>query len=66
MMEDITKYLKTKRDEMDADIHADYAFIMGDLNYRFDSTFEIMMQNQIFINNPHHMIDTLDQLTKSR
>jgi hypothetical protein len=42
MMEDITKYLKTKREEMDADIHSDYAFIMGDLNYRFNSTYDDM------------------------
>jgi hypothetical protein len=45
MMEDITKYLKTKREEMDADIHSDYAFIMGDLNYRFNSTYEDMTSN---------------------
>lgn len=66
MMEDITKYLKTKRDEMDADIHSDYAFIMGDLNYRFESTFDEMISNPKFINNAHNLIDSLDQLTISR
>ena len=60
MMEDITKYLKTKREEMDADIHSDYAFIMGDLNYRFDSTYEEMILYKNFISNAHNMIEEYD------
>ena len=31
---------KVDRLEMDSDLICDYNFIMGDLNYRFDSTFE--------------------------
>lgn len=46
MMEEITRSLKTERTEMDADIVYDYSFIMGDLNYRFDSTYEDMMSTQ--------------------
>ena len=38
---------------MDADIHSDYAFIMGDLNYRFNSTFEDMISNSDNIINAH-------------
>lgn len=43
MMEDITRALRTERQEMDADVVYDFCFIMGDLNYRFDSTYEDMI-----------------------
>ena len=49
---------------MDADIVYDYSFIMGDLNYRFDSTYEDMMSTQQ-INIAHELIDQFDQLKKS-
>ena len=65
MMEEITKALKTERQEMDADVIYDYAFIMGDLNYRFDSTYEDMISTQQ-INIAHQLIDQYDQLGKSR
>jgi hypothetical protein len=56
MMEEITKTLKTERTEMDADVVYDYCFIMGDLNYRFDSTFEDMISTQQ-INLAHELVD---------
>ena len=59
MMEEITRSLKTERTEMDADIVYDYSFIMGDLNYRFDSTYEDMMSTQQ-INIAHELIDQFD------
>jgi hypothetical protein len=42
MMEEILKSLRTNREEIDSDVHSDFSFIFGDLNYRFDSTFEDM------------------------
>ena len=65
MMEDIIRALKTERQEMDADVVYDYSFIMGDLNYRFDSTYEDMIAGQQ-INRAHELIDQYDQLTKSK
>jgi len=59
MMEEITKSLKTERTEMDADVVYDYAFIMGDLNYRFDSTYEDMISTQQ-INLAHELVDKYD------
>lgn len=43
MMEEILKSLRNDRQEMDPDVLYDYCFIMGDLNYRFDSTYEDMI-----------------------
>ena len=40
MMESLIEYFKVERQEFDSDIICDYNFIMGDLNYRFDSTYE--------------------------
>ena len=45
MMEEIVRALKIEREEFDADVLCDYNFIIGDLNYRFDSTYEDMMAN---------------------
>lgn len=45
MMADLIKEMKVERPELDIDILCDYNFIMGDLNYRFDSTFEEMIDN---------------------
>lgn len=59
MMEDIARALKTERPEMDADVVYDYCFIMGDLNYRFDSTYEDMIHTQQ-INLAHELLDQYD------
>jgi hypothetical protein len=42
----------------------DYNFIMGDLNYRFESTFEDMIDNDKIKIAPQ-LIDQYDQLTNS-
>lgn len=39
MMEDIVRYFRNERPEMDPDMSYDYSFILGDLNYRLDSNF---------------------------
>lgn len=50
---------------MDPDVICDYNFIMGDLNYRFDSSYEQMCdQGQIRI--AAKLLDELDQLSISR
>jgi hypothetical protein len=65
MMEELMKVFRIDRPELDPDIIADYNFIMGDLNYRFDSTYEHMTQNDKVKIAPQ-LISELDQLTKSR
>jgi|TARA_B110001450_G_C17540214_1_gene448306 hypothetical protein len=50
---------------MDPDLICDYNFIMGDLNYRFNSSYEQMMDNGD-IHTACQMMDELDQLTISR
>ncbi len=39
MMSDLIRNLKIYRDEVDPDILADYSFILGDFNYRMNSTY---------------------------
>lgn len=64
MMEDIIRKLKIERQEMDPDVISDYNFIMGDLNYRFNSTFDDMVeQNQIEMASS--LLPEKDQLTQS-
>jgi len=45
MMSQLVKTFKAGRQEMDSDLICDYNFIMGDLNYRFNSSFEQMIDN---------------------
>ncbi len=40
MMSDLIKKLKVHREEMDSDIISEFSWIMGDMNYRMDSTYE--------------------------
>jgi hypothetical protein len=44
---------------MDSDLICDYNFIMGDLNYRFNSTYEKMMDDHD-INIACKLMDELD------
>ena len=39
MMSDLIKNLRIFRDEMDPDVLSDFSFLLGDFNYRMDSTF---------------------------
>lgn len=39
MMSDLLRNMKVFRDEIDSDNIADFSFILGDLNYRMNSTF---------------------------
>ena len=61
MMADVLKGLKYERKELDPDITCDFNFILGDLNYRFESTYEEMIDNGM-INQSLQLIDTHDQL----
>ena len=40
MMSEIISKMRIQRDEIDPDIISDFNFILGDLNYRLDGTFE--------------------------
>ena len=64
-MSSLVKFFKVDRQEMDPDLICDYNFIMGDLNYRFNSSYEQMMDNGD-IHTACQMMDELDQLTISR
>jgi hypothetical protein len=59
MMEEILKSLRSGREEMDSDVHSDFCFIMGDLNYRFDTTFEEMYSSNM-IKTANKLLDQLD------
>jgi hypothetical protein len=39
MMSDLVRNLRIQREEIDPDIIADYSFILGDLNYRMETTY---------------------------
>lgn len=39
MMSELIKNLKVYREEIDPDVLADFSFILGDFNYRMNSTF---------------------------
>ena len=52
MMEEIIKSLKYERKDLDADLTCDYNFIMGDLNYRLNSTYEEMIDLELIKEAP--------------
>ena len=43
MMGDLIRKMRYHREEIDPDIIADFSFILGDLNYRMESTYEILV-----------------------
>jgi hypothetical protein len=43
MMSELIRSLRVHRKEIDPDILADYSYILGDLNYRMNSTFTELM-----------------------
>ena len=47
MMEEIIQAFKVERDEFDTDIFCDYNFILGDLNYRMDTSYEEMKSRNL-------------------
>ena len=61
MMGDVLKGLKYEREELDPDITCDYNFILGDLNYRFESSYEEMIDENLIQQAPQ-LIETHDQL----
>lgn len=64
MMAEVLKSFRVERPELDPDMMADYCFIMGDMNYRFDTTFEEMMKDDKVKNAPE-LIPIYDQLAMS-
>lgn len=59
MMSDLIRNLKIYREEIDPDILADYSFILGDFNYRMNSTFTELVPQ---IANVHNLKTKLEQL----
>jgi hypothetical protein len=40
MMSEIIRKMRIQRDEIDPDVISDFNFIVGDMNYRLEGTFE--------------------------
>lgn len=47
MISDLIQELRLNRKEMDSDIMGEFNFIMGDLNYRINSTFDDLNDSNI-------------------
>jgi hypothetical protein len=62
MMGDVIRKMRVQREEMDPDVAADFAFILGDMNYRMEGTFEELVPH---IDKLVGMRKKLDQLHKS-
>lgn len=43
MMSDLIRKMRHQRDEIDPDVICDFNFILGDLNYRLDSTYDVLI-----------------------
>ena len=43
MMSELIRKMRIQREEIDPDIIADFSFILGDLNYRMEGTFESLV-----------------------
>lgn len=54
MMSDLIKILKIYREEIDSDVLSDFSFILGDLNYRMNSTFDDLVPQ---MSNIHELKD---------
>jgi len=64
MISDLIHELRLSRKEMDSDILGEFNYIMGDLNYRINSTFEEL--NDTNIDSVFCLIPKLEQLTLSK
>jgi hypothetical protein len=66
MMEEIIRsnQFRHSNPDLDEDFLADYSFILGDLNYRFDSTYQDFVNSDL-IKFANERIEDLDQLHKS-
>ena len=40
MMSEVIRKMRISRDEIDPDVISDFNFILGDMNYRLEGTFE--------------------------
>lgn len=65
MMRQLIQTFRIERSELDPDTLADYNFIMGDLNYRFDISFDEMVTTDKLKMAPM-LVDQLDQLAISK
>jgi hypothetical protein len=65
MITQLIQTFRIERSELDPDTLADYNFIMGDLNYRFDISFDEMVTTDKLKMAPM-LVDQLDQLAISK
>ncbi|CDW91774.1 endonuclease exonuclease phosphatase family protein [Stylonychia lemnae] len=63
MMSDLIRKMRNQREELDPDIISDFSFIIGDLNYRLESTFEDLAPQ---IDKVIQLRKSLDQFEKAR
>jgi len=62
MMSDVIRKMREQREELDPDVIADFAFILGDMNYRMEGTYEGLVPQ---IDKIVQMRPKLDQLHKA-
>lgn len=57
MMSDLIRKMRNQREELDPDIISDFSFILGDLNYRLESTYDILVNKIDEIVSLRHSLD---------
>jgi hypothetical protein len=62
MMSELIRKMRIQREEIDPDVISDFNFILGDMNYRMEGTYEGLVPQ---IDNIVSMRKQLDQLHKS-
>eukprot|EP00347_Sterkiella_histriomuscorum_P004413 403360556 len=62
MMSDLIKKMRNQREEIDPDMISDFSFILGDLNYRMESTYDELVQR---LNEIIKLRLKMDQLLKA-
>ena len=43
MMSELIRRMRNQREELDPDVFADFSFIIGDLNYRMETTYDELL-----------------------
>ena len=59
MMSEIIRKMRNQREEIDPDVISDFSFIVGDMNYRLESTYEELIKD---IGSVIKRRESLDQL----
>jgi hypothetical protein len=62
MMSELIRKMRIQREEIDPDVISDFNFILGDMNYRMEGTYDDLVPH---IDHIVEMRKQLDQLHKS-